>query len=240
MKPANLKTLALLLFDFLIPVYAGYRAFMEYPDGEWVLMASIAGVSIVFSFGLIFLFNRQKKEAEQQNPIRQKIQSLREQGKELHLNRVEVLSEEDIAILKKHNSQTLIIATAVFAIIGFAFLIFPEGIIARVLGAALLVVIFPMRKHLQKEIARVMQEDKKQVIRGIITERFITATGSRDSKRKDYWLTLGEVKLKLNKSQYERYQIGDAAEFHTVDYPKDVELIIRDEKLSQAGLTWNK
>ncbi len=237
MKPAMFKTIMLLLFDFVIPVYAGYRAFMEYPDGDWLLMASIAGISIVFSFGLMFLFNKQQKEAEKQDPIRQKIQAFREKGQELHLNREEELTEQDIVILKKHNSQTLLIATVVFALLGFAFLLFPEGIIARLLGAGLLVLIFPMRKHLQKEIVRVVQDGKKQVVRGIITERFITTTGRRDSKTKDYWLTLGEIKFKLNKSQYDRYQIGDAAEFHSVDYPKGVELIFRDEKLNQAGLT---
>ncbi len=89
---------------------------------------------------------------------------------------------------------------------------------------------------MKKDIARVINLGNKQVIRAIITDRVTTTTVTRDSKTRNYWLTLGEIKLLVARSKYEYYQIGDAAEFHTVEYPKGTTFILKEEKLNRAGI----
>ncbi|WKZ60602.1 MAG: hypothetical protein QY309_03800 [Cyclobacteriaceae bacterium] len=224
-----------LLFDFLIPAGMGYLAFTNYPDGDWKIFAGIAIASLVFSFVLMFSFWSQFKVAQKNDPIRQKIASLRASGQELHMNREDVLTGEDIAILNKYLKSTLLIVTIVLGILALLFGILGEDMV-KLVGLASLIGIYPIRKYFSKDMERVITGRKKRVTRGIITDRFTTTSGSGKSKSTDYWLTIGDVKLKVARAKYTAYQVGEAAEFHTVDYPKGSVFVLRDEKLEGAGL----
>ena len=224
-----------LLFDFLIPAGMGYLAFTNYPDGDWKIFAGIAIASLVFSFVLMFSFWSQFKVAQKNDPIRQKIASLRASGQELHVNREEVLTDEDIATLNKYLKNTLLIVTLVLGIMALLFGILAEGFV-KLVGLASLIAIYPIRKYLSKDMARVITAGKKKITRGIITDRFTTTSGSGKSKSTNYWLTIGDVKLKVARSKYTTYQVGEAAEFQTVDYPKGSVFVLRDEILDGAGL----
>lgn len=224
-----------LLFDFLIPAGMGYLAFTNYPDGDWKIFIGIAIASFLFSFFLIYLFWSQHKTSQKNDPIRQKIASLRASGQELHVNREEVLTDEDIVILNKYLKNTLLIVTIVLGILALLFGILGEDLV-KLVGLASLIGIYPIRKYLSKDMARVITAGKKKMTRGIITDRFTTTSGSGKSKSTDYWLTIGDVKLKVARSKYTAYQVGEAAEFQTVDYPKGSVFVLRDQKLEGAGL----
>lgn len=233
LKPG--QVFALILFDFAIPAGMGFLAFTKYPDGDWKIFAGIAIASFVFSFVLMFTFWSQFKAAQKNDPIRQKIASLRASGQELHVNREEVLTDEDIAILNKYLKSTLLIVTIVLGILALLFGILGEDMV-KLVGLASLIGIYPIRKYFSKDMERVITGGKKRVTRGIITDRFTTTSGSGKSKSTDYWLTIGDVKLKVARSKYTAYQVGEAAEFQTVDYPKGSVFVLRDQKLEGAGL----
>ncbi|MBX2970655.1 MAG: hypothetical protein KF803_14890 [Cyclobacteriaceae bacterium] len=232
-KPGQI--LALFLFDFAIPAGMAYLAFTNYPDGDWKIFVGIAVASFLFSFFLIYLFWSQHKTSQKNDPIRQKIASLRASGQELHVNREEALQEEDISILNNYLKKTLLIVTIVLGILALLFGILGEDMV-KLVGLASLIGIYPIRKYMSKDMERVITAGKKKVTRGIITDRFTTTSGSGKSKSTDYWIMIGDVKLKVERSKYVAYQVGEAAEFQTVDYPKGSVFVLKDEKLEGAGL----
>ncbi len=187
----------------------------------------------VVVFLLIRSHNRKGKDKDKE--VKQKISELRSRGQELHVNREDTLTPEDELILQKYVQHTTWAALIVLGILGLVFLVFMEGI-GMIIGIILLVLIYPIRRYMYKDLERALQEGKKHVIRGIITDRFTTTTGSHKSRTTHHWLMLGEHKFEVTSSKYSTYAVGDAAEFHTTDFPKGKAFILRDEKLEGAGL----
>jgi len=225
----------LILFALLLPAIAYYFTQTQYPYSEGLLPLIAGAASFIIAVVLLFAYRGKNLDKGKEDAAILKIHTLRNAGQELHVNRGDVLTKQDVDVLNRYIRQTLLLVTAIFGVLGFVFVIFTEGI-GKVIGAGLLIAIYPLRNHMKKDIARVINEGNKQVIRGIITDRVTTTTGTRDSRTRNYWLTLGEIKLLVARSKYEYYQIGDAAEFHTVEYPKGTTFILKDEKLNRAGL----
>ncbi len=225
----------LIFFTLLVPVGVYYYRHTQYPYYDTLLPVIFGVISVLCAVVLFFVYSRRGLDRKKEAAVTQKIQTLINAGHELHVNREDVLTTQDVDVLNKYIRQTLLLVTVVCGVLGLAFLIFSEGI-GRMLGAALLVAIYPLRNHMKKDIIRVINEGKKQIIRGIITDRHTTTTGTRDSRTTNHWLTIGEIKLLVARSTYDYYLVGDAAEFHTVEYPKGTTFILKDEKLNGAGL----
>jgi hypothetical protein len=236
MKYTQQQIFTLIFFALLLPMLAFYYSQTEYPYSNGLLPAILGVAGISITVVLLLRYRENNLDRNKQEAVAHKIKSLRDAGQELHVDRTDVLTKLDIDVLSKYIANTLVLVTVIFSILGLAFLIFGEGILARAIGLGLLVAIYPLRKHMQKEIVRVIEKGEKQIVRGIITDRTTTTTGSRDDRTTNYWLTLGEIKLLVTRSKYDYYQIGDAAEFHTVEYPKGTTFVLRDEKLDRAGL----
>lgn len=192
----------------------------------------VAGVAVLFYF-LVRAVQRKSKGNDAQ--VKQKIEALKSSGQELHVNREESLTAEDELVLRKYVQQTSWAAVIILGILGLVFLVLMEGI-GMVVGIIMLGIIYPIRKYMHNDLNRALKEGKKQVIRGIITDRFTTTSGSHKSRRTHHWLILGEQKFEVTAAKYSTYALGDAAEFHTTDYPKGKVFILRDEKLEGAGL----
>lgn len=198
---------------------------------QWGLLLTIL-VTLLIIFILIILRNRKdpKKEA-----VRQKIENLKASGQELHISREEPLTKEDRELIRKQFKTMFIIAAAVLGVIGLGFQI-PMEIIFSVVGLVILGLIYPIHiymRHMQDEIYK---KGTKLITRGIITEHYTTTTGSGKSRNTNYWISIGERKFKVTAQLYNRYNLGDAAEFHSVDNHKENPMIIRDEKLEGAGV----
>jgi len=219
---------AALLLPNSASAQADTKPFME-PTMIVLVVLSVA--ALVF-----FIVRAQRRNSKgNEKQIKQKIEELRARGQELHINREETLTAEDEQILRKYVEQTSWIALIVLVIMGIVFLVFMEGI-GMVVGVIILALIYPMRKYMFNDLERALQEGKKQVIRGIITDRYTTTTGTHKSRSTHHWLALGEHKFEVTSAKYSAYALGDAAEFHTTDYPKGKAFILRDEKLEGAGL----
>ncbi len=198
------------------------------------IMITLVVVSVAaIIFFIIRAKRRHKKVGEKE--AKQKLDALRAQGQELHSNREEALNAEDIQVLRKYVEQTSWIALIILGLLGIVFLVFMEGF-GKLIGLILLILIYPTRKYMFNDLERVLSEGKKQVIRGIVTDRFTTTSGTRKERSTHYWLTIGEEKFEITSAKYGAYAIGDAAEFHTTDYPKGKQFILRDERLEGAGL----
>jgi membrane protein implicated in regulation of membrane protease activity len=213
-----------------LPVHAQSDANTNFEPA--VVIAAILILAVVVFF---LVREQQRRKNTNDQEIKQKIHELRSRGQELHVNREETLTPEDELILKKYVQHTSIAALIVLGILGLVFLVFMEGI-GMVVGVIVLALIYPIRTYMYKDLKRALEEGKKQVIRGIITDRFTTTTGSHKSRTTHHWLLLGEHKFEVTSAKYAAYAVGDAAEFHTTDYPKGKVFIISDEKLEGAGL----
>jgi membrane protein implicated in regulation of membrane protease activity len=223
----------ILLLFFLVATPYSAMAQTEYAEGKVVVYVVVAFVT-VFAI-LIFVVQRNRGNRKEEQAIKSKIHELRASGQELHVNRVEPLTEEDIEILNQHIKSTLWLLTIVLLLAGLAFVIFGNGFFT-VIGIAVILLIYPARRYTRQGFDKVLTEGTKHVIRGIITDRYTTTSGSSKSRTTHHWIKLGEIKLEISSSQYTRYAVGDAAEFHTVDYPKGKPLILKEAKLEGAGL----
>jgi multisubunit Na+/H+ antiporter MnhG subunit len=186
---------------------------------------------------VIFFIVRAQRNRTKGNDaqIKQKIEELKARGQELHVNREETLTAEDELVLRKYVQHTSWAAVIILGILGLVFLVFMEGL-GMIVGIIMIGIIYPIRKYMHNDLERALKEGKKHVIRGIITDRFTTTTGSHKSRTTHHWLLLGEHKFEVTSAKYAAYAVGDAAEFHTTDYPKGKVFILRDEKLEGAGL----
>jgi hypothetical protein len=182
----------------------------------------------------IFDFLLGRSATASTDPVRQKIDSMLQAGQQLHLHKEDQLSESDIKFLNKELRTRSILIILVFSIIGLLFSLLGEGA-AKFIGFAMFALMFPIAWYQQKEMKRVISEGKKQITRGIITKKF-TKGSSRKENTITYYLTIGEMTLDVSKACYNSYEEGDAAEFHTVEYPKRVTFIITHQKLVGAGL----
>jgi hypothetical protein len=224
-----------LLFSSLllcIPMLAWAQDDMD----EDTVMGLYFGGVFILVIGVFFLIIwLGRKENKQDEAMKVKIKELRNQGKELHLNRTEPLAAEDIQYLEKYSNMSVMAVTIIFAVIAILFFVF-GNFIFYALGAGMLILIIPTRKYIRSGMQAVMDKGQKQVIRGLITDRYTTTTGTAKSQTTHYWLKLGDITLQVNSSKYGTYAVGDAAEFHTIDYPAGKIFIIRDSKLEGAGL----
>ena len=211
-------------------------AFGQQDGGEDTMeTVHIVGFIVLFVFVFVLIIWLNRRDEKKDDAVKSKINALRESGKELHLNRTEPLTAEDIHFIEKHAQTSVIAATVVFAAIAVMFFVF-GNLIFYILGAGLLVMIIPTRKYIRSGTQSVIDKGEKQVIRGIITDRYTTSTGSSKSRTTHHWLKLGDITFEVSSSKYRTYAVGDAAEFHTVDYPVGKPFIIRDTKLESAGL----
>ncbi len=183
---------------------------------------------------IIDFFKGSEKDDAQHQEVRKKINALLAAGQSLHLKREETLTAYDKELLRKELKARIIITTLVLAFIGILFIGLGEGLLFF-LGALIVVAIYPLVRYQQKDMQRLLNENKKEVIRGIITKKFTKVLGRKD-RSTHYWLVLGENEFEVSHSRYKKYNIGDAAEFHTVEFPKRVTHILFEEKLEQAGI----
>ncbi|HMP99268.1 MAG TPA: hypothetical protein PKC24_05755 [Cyclobacteriaceae bacterium] len=182
-----------------------------------------------------FEFFRSSKHDKQHEAVRTKISALLAEGKSLYLKREESLTSYDIQLLKQELKTRLIVSILVFAVVGGLFIWLGSGFMI-ILGALLLIAIYPIVRYQQKDMQRLFNDNKKEVIRGIITKSESRVSGSGKNRTTRYYLQLGDNEFEVSRTRYKKYKIGDAAEFHTVEYPKRVTHILFEEKLEQAGL----
>jgi len=179
-----------------------------------------------------FLFRRNSSSG--QDLVRKKIEGMLAAGQSLHLNKEEQLSVEDVKFLNNELKKRSLLIAIVFLSLGIIFSLLGEGG-SRLIGYAAFALIVPVVWYQQKEMKRVISDGKKQIIRGIITKKFTTGSNRKDSSI-TYHLTLGDVNLSVKKNCYDCYMEGEAAEFHTVEYPKRITFVISHQKIIGAGL----
>jgi len=187
-------------------------------------------MSKIFEF-----FKGSKKDDAQHQEVREKINALLAAGQSLHLKREEALTAYDIELLKKELRIRVILTTLILAIIGIMFIWLGAGFMFF-LGVLIVAAIYPLVRYQQKDMQRLLSDNKKEVMRGIITNKYTRVFGSGKDRKTHYWLTLGDNDFEVSDSRYKKYNMGDAAEFHTVEFPKRVTHILFEEKLEQAGL----
>lgn len=226
---SQILTVLVLLSPFGVYAQADIFNFIE--PGKAILVVLIIVTIVVF----IIRAQKGKSQKIKEYQVKSKINELRASGQDLHINNEEMLTEEDEQVLRSYVNQTVWASVIVLGGLGFVFMVAMDGI-GVIIGLILLVIIFPVRKYMIKDLERVLQEGKKQVVRGIITDRSTTTKGTGKSRNTYYWLTIGEYKFEVTSQKYQTYGVGDAAEFHITDYPKGKIFIIRDKKLEGAGI----
>jgi hypothetical protein len=179
-----------------------------------------------------FLFGRNNSSS--QDSVRQKIDTMLAAGQPLHVNKEAPLSTEDISFLSKEVRKRSILIIIVFAVIGVLFAFLAEGG-GKLIGYGAFVLLFPVVWYQQKEMKRVLSESRKQIIRGFITKKF-TQGSNRNGNSITYFLTLGEINLTVERNCYKHFEEGDAAEFHTVEYPARTTFVISYSKIVGAGI----
>jgi hypothetical protein len=181
---------------------------------------------------LNFLFGRNNSSSK--DLVRQKIDTMLASGQPLHLNKEAPLSAEDKKFLSKELRKRSILIVIVFAVIGILFTFLAEGG-GKLIGYGAFVLLFPVVWYQQKEMKRVISENKKQIARGIITKKF-TVGSHRSNSSITYYLTLGKINLTVERNCYNHFEEGDAAEFHTVEYPARATFVITYSKIVGAGI----
>ncbi|MCU0357658.1 MAG: hypothetical protein MUE95_08760, partial [Cyclobacteriaceae bacterium] len=114
-------------------------------DEDSIMVVYFIGffILIVVVFFLIVWLGR--KENKQDEAMKEKISELRKRGQDLHVNRTEPLSNEDIQHLEKYSRMSATAVTIVFIAIAGIFAVVGNWIF-YLLGAGLLVLIIPARK----------------------------------------------------------------------------------------------
>jgi hypothetical protein len=143
--------------------------------------------------------------------LQDKMASVLESGKSLHVESTGLMTDEDRHLLRYSRYQQMG-AYHLFGIVltGFIFLPFsdaPALSIQIVISVAIFMSYYTLLLVLYKRMTRVFAGEKR-IIQGLITAKWLGQT------RTGYGLTVGTVEIGVTPDVYRSYRIGDAVEVH--------------------------
>lgn len=208
------------------------RVYVESLTNQQILYIGI-GLSVAGLMAFILTVVK-SSSTKDERASRARIDELRKQNQSLHYEREVPLTEQDITSLIMYKLAAVVVIGIAGLLTGLLISQFNEIPVALkpVVAGAVAMLFIVLAWWMNSKANKMIAEEKKTVVRGIITEKNTTSEGRRD--KTVHWLHVGDQRIKVNMFTYGKYSVGNAVEFHL--FERFGNLILHHEKLEGSGL----
>lgn len=191
-------------------------------------MVSLLAIAVV----LITLISWWGKTKRNTRRIRDKILTL-QKSSALHSERIENLSDKDIASLRIYKTIVLCTAAGIGLVIIIIISLFTMDKLLKLTAMGLTIATFlAFLLAVNRRMDQMFEGGEKMIVRGIVTDKKIGVDGDNDKAY--HWIYVGDRKVKVEMALYMLYDIGNVVEFHV--YDRFGTYIIHHEKVDGVGI----
>lgn len=189
-----------------------------------------ATVAVVFIVAFVFRPKRRKGDGAVKP---EQIAAMQQQGVALHHEKEMPLESRDVSKVMKMIRQALTIVP-VCSVIGFLIVHFLIGDGILPYAILLLFIVITLIAILKgvKVFRKILQNNTKIVVRGIVTEHWEVSQGSGEDKKVTYYVRIGDRQLCVDEEFYNEFLKGDAVEVHFAEVNKTSPFIFHTERIA--------